>query len=119
MNLLNFHTEPHLLLSTIKDVLGYKDMRSAVDWCHKNGVYIIQQGNRQCVNTSEFILSFYKPFINHLKAKHKNWKELFLHYLQGNISQLLPDSPASFHSEKGKYSSRKSDSSFLNLLKKL
>ena len=73
----------------LKNILNYKDLHSVVNWCTKNDVFIIQQGNKQFVNQWEFILSFYKPFIKHLKRKHKNWKEMFLNYLNGELGQLL------------------------------
>lgn len=73
----------------LKNILNYKDLRSVINWCTKNDVFIIQQGNKQFVNQWEFILSFYKPFIKHLKRKHKNWKEMFLNYLNGELGQLL------------------------------
>lgn len=76
----------------IKNILNYKDLRSVINWCTKNDVFIIQQGNKQFVNQWEFILSFYKPFIQHLKRKHKNWKDMFLNYLNGELGQLLADS---------------------------
>ena len=73
----------------LKNILNYKDLRSVIHWCSKNDVFIIHQGNKQFVNQWEFILSFYKPFIKNLKRKHKNWKEMFLNYLNGNINHLL------------------------------
>jgi hypothetical protein len=73
----------------LKSILNYKDLRSVINWCIKNEVFIIQQGNKQFVNQWEFVLSFYKPFIKHLKIKHKNWKEMFLNYLNGELGQLL------------------------------
>ena len=45
----------------LKNILNYKDLRSVINWCAKNDVFIIQQGNKQFVNQWEF---FY-PFINH------------------------------------------------------
>jgi hypothetical protein len=119
MNLETLHTESYLLLPTVKKILGYKDIRSVMVWCETNGVYVLRQGNRQVVNTCEFILSFYTPFINHLKGKHSNWKELFLRYLEGDIKGLLPDTSPPLHFEKRIQSSKKSDSSFITLLKNL
>jgi hypothetical protein len=76
----------------IKKLLNYKDLRSVIHWCTKNDVFIIHQGNKQFVNKWEFILSFYKPFIKHLKRKHKNWKDMFLNYLNGEVNHLLATS---------------------------
>ena len=76
----------------IKKMLNYKDFRSVNNWCTKNNVHIINQGNSQFVNRSEFMLAFYKPFVSLLKAKHKNWKEIFVNYLNGDLMKLLPDS---------------------------
>jgi len=105
----------------LKNILNYKDLRSVINWCTKNDVFVIQQGNKQFVNQWEFILSFYKPFIKHLKRKHKNWKEMFLNYLNGELGQLLvipTESPQIISSTNYKPKT-KSQISFLNKMKNI
>ncbi len=94
-------------------------MRSVILWCKSNSVFILHQGNAQLVNSSEFILSFYKPFINHLKVKHKDWESRFIDYLEGNIQQLISDSP-SFSSIPQRQSKQvNKNNPFLKTLKEL
>jgi hypothetical protein len=105
----------------LKNILNYKDLRSVIHWCCKNEVFIIRQGNKQFVNRWEFILSFYKPFIEHLKRKHENWKEMFLNYLNGEIGKLMTtqseDNPVTISSN---YKPKtKKVTSFLNKIKKI
>ena len=124
--------DSNIRLHKLRDILGYRDIRSVIDWCTENGVYILHQGNHKVVNTSEFILSYYKPFIKHLKKKHKNWKECFINYLEGNINKLIPESVTinlepniqqipsqQFEMNDYKLSSQTKDTSFLNMLKNL
>lgn len=109
-------------LFKVKNLLNYHDIRSVIRWCSKNHVFIIKQGNKKYVNKWEFILSFYKPFIIHLKQKHKNWKELFLHYLNGELTQLLTTSENNNPTQTNKqhYKPRaKQEVSFLNTIKQL
>ena len=110
-----------LELVKIKKVLNYKDLRSVVDWCGKNNVFILRHGNNQFVNQWEFILSFYKPFITHLERKHKNWKELFLNYLNGELGQLLTTQTENISAKgSGKYKPKtKKQVSFLDKIKKI
>ncbi len=105
----------------LKYFLNYKDLRSVLNWCRKNEVFIIQQGNKQFVNQWEFILSFYKPFIEHLKRKHKNWKEMFLNYLNGQLPNLLTKpNEVNFDNDSTAYSPQtKVETSFLDNIKKL
>ena len=119
MNLKHIHNEPHFVLSKLKEILGYKDMRSVIEWCEKNGVYIMHQGNRQVVNSCEFLLSFYKPFINHLKSKHENWKELFINYLDGNLVEILSCSASKILPSKPYRAKSVNEKSFLQKLKDL
>ncbi len=110
-----------LELVKIKKVLNYKDLRSVVDWCGKNNVFILRHGNNQFVNQWEFILSFYDPFIKHLKAKHQNWKELFSIYLNGDLEQLLVNVDEKFSSVSSTKFKVKTgvETSFLNKIKKI
>ena len=105
----------------LKNILNYKDLRSVIQWCSKNEVFIIHQGNKQFVNKWEFILSFYKPFIKHLKGKHNNWKEVFLGYLNGDLGNLLASSKEEVqNSSSVTYKPKnKKEASFLNKIKKL
>ena len=105
----------------LKNILNYKDLRSVINWCTKNDVFIIQQGNEQFVNQWEFILSFYKPFITHLKRKHKNWKEMFLNYLNGEVKDLLTsESENQLGLTSPKYKAKTGNEvSFLDKIKKI
>ena len=79
-----------LELNEIKKMLNYKDFRSVLNWCKKNGVFIFSQGNSQFVNKTQFQMAFQKPFIEHLKNTYSNWRELLTNYLNNNILNLLP-----------------------------
>lgn len=120
MNLKHIYNEPYVILSKLKGMLGYKDMRSVIEWCEKNGVYVMQQGNQKLVNSTEFLLSFYKPFIQHLKSKHKDWKERFIDYLEGNVKNLLTEQEFITISIQSKtIKEKRVESSFLQKLKNL
>ena len=115
----NLQTEPYLSLSKLQNILGYKDMRSVFQWCKQNRVCIFHQGNRKLVNTGEFILSFYRPFIKHLKSKHENWKQVFIGYLNGNLKDAL-ESPHDEKEIRTKYTPKsESETIFLGKLKNL
>jgi hypothetical protein len=79
-------------LHFIKSVLNYRDVRSALNWCRTHEVYVLSQGNAQVVNLIEFILAFYKPYLEHLKrTKKENWKTVFLNYVSANVSGILAE----------------------------
>lgn len=78
-------------LYVIKSVLNYRDVRSALRWCNENEVFVISQGKTQVVNLIEFILAFYKPYLEHLKRTKENWKTLFWNYVLANISGILDE----------------------------
>lgn len=78
-------------LHAIKSVLNYRDVRSVVKWCRENEVYVLSQGNTQVVNLIEFILAFYKPYLEHLKRTKENWKTLFWDYVCGNMNGILTE----------------------------
>ena len=104
----------------LKSILNYKDLRSVIHWCAKNEVFIIRQGNKQFVNRWEFILSFYKPFIEHLKRKHENWKEMFLNYVSGEMGKLITPSDSSPVVMSNHYKPKtKKEISFLSKIKKI
>jgi hypothetical protein len=100
----------------IQKILKYRDLRSTLNWCRGNGLFILEQGRSKTVNEIEFILSYYEPFIQNLKRKHINWKEMFLNYLNGDFNQLLSSSdmkPQNIGKDVYKPKS-KSTQSFLN-----
>jgi len=103
----------------LKNILNYKDLRSVINWCSKNDVFVFQQGNTQFVNQWEFILSFYKPFITHLKRKHENWKEMFLNYLSGELGILLGTSKEEVTTRSNYKAKTKSQISFLDKMKNI
>jgi len=103
----------------LKNILNYKDLRSVINWCTKNDVFVFQQGNTQFVNQWEFILSFYKPFITHLKRKHENWKEMFLNYLSGELGVLLGTSKEEVTVRTNYKAKTKSQISFRDKLKNI
>lgn len=108
-------------LLKVKSILNYSDLRSTINWCTKNKVFVIKQGNKKYVNKWEFILSFYKPFIQHLKRKHKNWKEIFFNYLNGELGQLLaePIDKSPIVNSTSYKPKTKTQVSFLDKIKKL
>lgn len=60
--------DKYLDLDEVKKSLNYKDLRSVAQWCKKNGVLIIEQGKRHLVSKIEFLTSFHKPLMEHLKT---------------------------------------------------
>lgn len=114
---LNKGTE--LELNELKRMLNYKDLRSVMNWCGKNDVFVISQGNSQFVNKHEFTLAFYKPFISRLKTIHKNWKDVFMNYLNGNLTKLLPEAESQ-NVPVARYKPKTAvEKSFLNKMKEL
>lgn len=109
-------------LSKIKIMLKYKDIRSVIGWCRKNGVFVIQQGNAHFVNRTQFELAFFKPFIDYLKQNFENWSEQFLNYLGANYSNLITDSKRfpKRNVKQKKYSPKSNiEQSFLKKIKEL
>lgn len=78
-------------LHEVKVVLNYRDIRSVLKWCRENEVFVLSQGNTQVVNLIEFILAFYKPYLEHLKRTKENWKTLFWDYVCANVNGILTD----------------------------
>ena len=78
-------------LHVIKSVLNYRDVRSVLKWCRENEVYVLSQGNTQVVNLIEFILAFYKPYLEHLQRTKENWKTLFWNYVCANVNGILSE----------------------------
>jgi hypothetical protein len=87
----NFDTWSKLIIdiNELMTILKYKDVRSVIKWCNDHDVFILSQGNTQVVNQVEFILAFYRPFIEHLKQTQENWKERFQDYIKGNLINLI------------------------------
>ncbi len=83
----------------VMQLLKYKDVRSAIKWCEDNDVFVFTQGNTQIVTQVEFILAFYKPFIDHLKRTQENWKELFVSYISGDVRSFVGDASMSMRSD--------------------
>lgn len=107
-------------LNELRVMLNYKDLRSVIGWCEKNNVFIISQGNRQIVNRSEFLLAYYSPFIKSLKVRHKNWKEIFVRYISGDIKNLLEDDETPVKKTTRRYRPKTEiEKSFLKRMKEL
>lgn len=69
--------DKYLDLDEVKKSLNYKDLRSVAQWCNKNGVFIIEQGKRHLVSKVEFLASFHKPLMEHLKNNFTGEKSKF------------------------------------------
>lgn len=108
-----------LELTELKRMLNYKDLRSVMNWCDKNDVFVMLQGNLQFVNKHEFLLAFYKPFITKLRLKHENWKEVFVDYLKGNLTNLLTDPSKPKYVKSNYRPNNNTEKSFLNKIKDL
>jgi hypothetical protein len=108
-------------LLKVKALLNYKDLRSVIQWCTKNKVFIIRQGNKKYVNKWEFIISFHKQFIKHLKEKHKNWKEIFIAYIKGDLRELVssPEEKLERGTANGYKPKTDIEISFMSKIKKL
>ena len=78
-------------LHVLKSILNYRDVRSVLKWCREHEVYVLSQGNAQVVNLIEFILAFYKPYLEHLKRTKENWKTLFWDYVCANVHGILTE----------------------------
>ena len=106
-------------LVEVKNMLNYKDFRSVITWCRKNGVFVYEQGNCQYVNQTEFQLAFHKPFLNYLRGNSKNWRELFVKYVQGDLLGLLPNEEVEVSKNKAYKSNSQVEKSFLKRIKGL
>lgn len=89
--MLNNWQDTIISLHVLKSILNYRDIRSVVKWCRENEVFVLSQGNAQVVNLIEFILAFYKPYLEHLKRTKKNWKTLFWDYVCANVHGILTE----------------------------
>lgn len=106
-------------LHVIKSVLNYRDVRSVLKWCRENEVFVISQGNAQVVNLIEFILAFYKPYLDHLKRTKENWKTLFWDYVCANVSGILSEKREQ-RQKKNQYKPKTNiETSFLEKMKDL
>lgn len=106
-------------LKEIKKVLNYQDIRSVCNWCKKNNVFVLSQGNTQVVNLIEFILAFYKPYIDHLRKTEANWKTLFLKNIKANLDEILDDKDELKSSQNNYKPKSNLEKSFLKKLKEL
>lgn len=107
-------------LHVIKSVLNYRDIRSVLNWCLVNNVFVLNQGKAQVVNLIEFILAFYKPYLDHLKrTKKENWKTVFLNYVSANVSGILSEKREQ-QQKKNQYKPKTNvETSFLKKMKDL
>lgn len=80
-----------IYLHEVQVVLNYRDVRSVLKWCREHEVFVLTQGNAQVVNLIEFILAFYKPYLEHLKQTKENWKTLFWDYVCANVHGILTE----------------------------
>ncbi len=79
-------TKNLLNLDELKKNLGYKDVRSLLNWCEKNSVFVLTHGKTKWVNKVEFLIAFFKPWILELKRRFpEKWSEVFTAHYQGNI----------------------------------
>ncbi len=80
----------NLSLKVVMNILNMKDVRTAINWCKRNGVFIFKIGKEKHVNKIEFDLGIDKPFIESLKIKYPgNWKEIYSAFKEGNYSAIL------------------------------
>lgn len=108
------------MIIDVKDVmkvLGYKNVRSVLTWCEKNNVFVLSQGNKQVVNSVEFIIAFYTPFIHHLKRTRENWKELFMGFVCGDVIGVIEDDSPCKKTFRSYIPKSEIESSFLQKLK--
>lgn len=106
-------------LNQVKHALKYRDFRSVIQWCQENNVFINHQGNRKLVNRVEFLLSFHKPFLNHLKRIHTDWKERFIAFLNGDLKTLIQTEKELKQRESNYKPKQRAEVSFLNNIKNL
>jgi len=106
-------------INVIQHLLKYSDLRSTLNWCRANDLFVLEQGKSKTVNEIEFILAYYKPFIKKLKRKHSNWKEMFLNYLNGELGLLLGTSKEEIMVQSNYKAKTKSQISFLDKMKSI
>lgn len=111
--------ESYMDIEKAMETLNYRDFRSVARWCKKNGVFIIEQGKRHLISKAEFLSSFHKPFMEHLRRTHKNWKEIFDGFIRGQISHLLSEIPDSKTMTRSYKPTSAEEKSFLSNLKNL
>lgn len=65
----------------IRDILpalNVKDIRTALSWCKKKGLFVIPIGKERYINFIDFELVVDLPFIKSLKLKFpSSWKEIY------------------------------------------
>lgn len=87
---ISFGIHQDLCIKTVMIKLGYNDVRSALRWCKKNGVIVFVQGKKHLVNQTQFLASYYKPFISQLKEQYpKKWVELFKSYIKEDFEKVM------------------------------
>lgn len=77
-------------LKLLMNVLGVTDIRTAVSWCKRNGIFIFKIGREKYVNKIEFELAIDKPFIESLRIKYlENWKDVYSAIKKGEYRTIL------------------------------
>lgn len=72
------------------NILKVKDIRTVINWCKRNGIFIFKIGKGKYVNKIELELGIDKPFIESLKIKHpENWKEIYSAFKEGDYFAIL------------------------------
>lgn len=119
----NIVVNEFLTLNEVKKMLNYHDTRSARNWCMSNDVFVIQQGNSKLVSRVQFLLAFQKPFIEHIKRTHSDWKQRLSDYMNTNFKGLLDSQDCGLKEQIQQTSNYKpkseSEKSFLKNMKEL
>ncbi|MBL7921699.1 MAG: hypothetical protein JNJ40_15400 [Bacteroidia bacterium] len=77
-------------IKVVMNVLMATDIRTAISWCKRNGVFIFKIGKEKYVNKIELELCIDKPFIESLKVKYpENWKEVYCALKSGDYLTIL------------------------------
>ncbi|MDP1881020.1 MAG: hypothetical protein Q8K60_08795 [Parachlamydiaceae bacterium] len=77
-------------LKVVMNILKVKDIRTVINWCKRNGIFIFKIGKEKYVNKIELELGIDKPFIESLKIKHpENWKEIYCAFKEGDYFAIL------------------------------
>ncbi len=80
----------NISLKIVMKILRVVDIRTAINWCKRNKIYIFKIGKEKYVNKMEFELCIDKPFIESLKLKHQEkWKEIYSAYKKGDYFTIL------------------------------
>lgn len=114
---ISFPNKLDLSIQIVMEKLGYSDIRSAINWCKKNGVIVFTQGKKHLVNKTQFLISFYKPLINKLKEQHpEKWGMLFKSFISEDFEKVIEIlNPKKFKASSKRYTPKSETSkSFLS-----